>query len=551
MSALDVFDTGTLRELLAKINSETQNGIMEIKTNLKRHELEIYNKWKSLYKKCNPVDYLINSSNTLGKTKCLQNCYENIGKFSTFIQNNYRTLIGMLGMYDSYSTRLKTSAENVDSIVVRIKFLESEINKVISKFKLYISNFCNIGILYVTPLSFYKLYDFIYDFTGEQLKLPILYLDDTLNRVTIYPNKNNINSSTNTATQSETALCDTRLYSSKATDDNHESTPVISVAQQQTPTPVISDNNDDFDITNTSFMDIDEISDVQLELMSIDSANSWFEDELKPTEEILDGLDDVLNLQSVPIYTDQSLFYKLHSDEAINEVLVDRQEAIEYSKIIYGKLLTPDYNIIDNAEIKNYVTMIRMYLRSLYHEKDMREDARGLRVSLPEYLRKAFKVIPVCGDGSCFYSALSVQMIGDSSLSDVLRVIIVYHMKINESWILQNFDIDLKEYTTFDDLVQKSLSSNEYIDGGYPPVMMSIILDKPINIYGYAEGTFLRINSWVFQSLRAYRADQLSEFYIYLHENHYTALELLTNDTSNIPPLDDYKVDVFSTFALV
>lgn len=551
-AALKIFDTNTLRKILSEIDNKVQSEIGQIKTKIKQHELEIYNKWKLLYKKCNPVDYLINSSYTSRRAKCLKDCYDNIDMFSTFISNYTRTLNDMLNMYDSFVTRVKTSAEHVDSIALRVKFIESEIIDVFSEFKIYVTSFGKHGVLYVTPLRFYKLHEFIYIFTGEQLKLPTVDLDKTLEDLAIYLTTNKIEPVNN----AKALICDTRVCSYTTTDDTQ---------RDITASPITS--VDAFGGDNVATINLGDITDIQFEAMSV-ANDDWFEDELKTNEEpavvaTVSAPDDTIAANTTTTTTTitnpttenvntHDLFYRLYDNEEINEILLTHPEVIAYSKIIYEKLLTPDdYNIIDDAEIKNYVTMIRKYLRDLYHEADMRDDARGLQVTLPEYLRKVFRPVSVCGNGSCFYSALSTQMLGNASLASVLRVIIVYHMKINKWWILNNFYIDLSGDTTFNDLVRKSLLSHEYVDGGFTPVMMSIILDKPINIYGHTKNTFIRINSWVFQSLKTHRANQLSEFYLYLHENHYTALELLQNDTSNIPHLDDYKADVFSTFVLI
>lgn len=560
MNALKVFDTSQLRNLLMKIYDKTQTTVIQIKAKLKRHELEIYNKWKILYKKCNPVDYLLNSSCTLSQNNCLRDCYTNIDKFLIFMQTNNRKVRDMLDMYDVNVRSLGTAAEHDDSIILRVIFLESEIIRTISDVKRHVVSFGKHGVLYVTPLRFYKLYEFVEVFIGIPLKLPTLNLDDTLNDLTIYltnnkievPYKKPIYASTTTKPEiGVSELCGTRVCSRKSTDDKHEFVPNTMMETAFYRTDVCRQSGRS-DKSNCSSMNLGDVSDSQFESMSV--ANSWFEDELKPRDDVSDSSehsDDKSVERDTLRNTETSLFHELYNDNTIDDAPWNFQQVLNHSKIIYERLLQPGNEIIYDETIRTYVGIICKYLRGLYRKNVMQENVRGLPIVLPEYLRKVFRAVPVCGDGSCFYSAMSMQIIGDTTLAYILRVIIVYHMQINKWWILNNFYIDLDGNTRFDDVVKKSLLPNEYIDGGYPPVMMSIILHRPINIYGYARGTFVRINPWVFQSLKTHRPDQLSEFYVYLHDNHYTALELLKNDTSDIPQLDDYNANVFSTFESV
>lgn len=563
MNTSEGFDTILLKDFLDKIHEKTRNEITQIKKTLRQHELEIYNKWKVLYKKCNPVDYLVNSSETSRKTLCLQDCYRNIDKFSRFMERNYHTFIDMLSMYDCYMSRLKAAEHDVSTTQRRINVIELNISKATYKLKNYVTSFMS-GILYVTPSRLYKLNDFVRVFTGKSLKLPTVNIKDTLDSLTIYVTKNKSNSTERRNNEKNglgvnEVVCHTRSCNRTGDELVCNSNILQTTTQPQRhndsqPMTVIKDN--EISCQNGVCRRPNEYSLVDDTLdsdsMSIDSADSWFEDELKVSDDTVDMGNSAFRVSHDPeLSTDKSSFHRLHADEEPEDVPLSPEIVYRYNEIVYEKLQTPDYDIIHDVDIKNYVSMIRKYLRNLYHERSIPENTRGLQVSLPEYLRKTFKAIPVCGNGSCFYGALSIQIIGDESLSGVLRVLLVYHMKINKLWIIHNFYINISADKTFDDLIQESLSSNEYIDGGYPPVIMSIILDRPINIYGYEKNTFMRINSWVFQSLKNHRANQLSEFFLYLHENHYTALVLLKNDTSNIPPLEDYKVDVFSTFTLV
>lgn len=587
---IEVFDTDKLSDLLESIHAETRRGIIKTHEDTRRYERDTYDKWRELYKKCNPIDYLINSSASSIKTKCLRDCYDNMNKFLIFITDTHRKLLGMFGVYESYVARAR-SDECDASILRRLGIIESQIIKNVSKLQTYIESFDKLGILYVSPLRFYRLFEFIKVFTGQPLELPTLKIDDTMKSLTIYLR-------TNKKIVTVTGYCvtrnDKRLTTEPMNDTEVQETPrrdyKLPPPSSSSPPPppslpppplvdrgyfcrnsVCRQSARSAKSEISSLINLGDTSDFQFESMSIgdssrirsdiDDTDSWFEDELIvssediPNDLMLLNNDDIEEIVAVDASITDSLYDRLYANyDGDQEMLPSKREAMDYGEIVYAKLNTQStLEIEHDDEIRKYITHIRKYLRSLYNESmnTTRDDPHGLQIALPEHLRKVFRAVSVCGDGSCFYSALSVQMISDSSLARLLRILVVYHMIINKWWILNNFYVNLNGDMTFNDLVKQSLSSREYIDGGYPPVMMSIILNRPINIYGHSKNTFIRINSWVFQSLETHRADQLSEFYVYLDESHYTALALLKNDTSNIPHLDDYKADVFSTFTLV
>uniref|UniRef100_A0A0C9RH44 Vrtn protein n=1 Tax=Fopius arisanus TaxID=64838 RepID=A0A0C9RH44_9HYME len=518
MITIGTLNIPILKNIITQINDETLGKIEEIRGDIKTHEIAIYNKWKNLYKQCNPVDYLLNSSNILHKSKCLQDCYDHIRKFSIFIQNNYDLVLKKFNLYDSYVNRLENYSESSDALGFRLNYIESEVVESIEKFLTFVMKFVNLGLLHVSSNRIYKLSDFILDFTEQSLKLPTLKLNDTIDDLTIYITQNKINS---TVGKVKTGVINSTASSTDMTTTQYDNTNNSDKASDTQPSPIAD--------TEGGLVDLDLDLEAQFEVMMQGGLRK--STNAKPPS---------ISMESPPL---------LNTND-IDDIL-DYTQVIEYNNIIYDKLLldleSPSYDIMYDDEVKKYVVMICKYLRNMYYNESIPEQKDFIKITLPEYLRKTFKAVGVCGDGSCFYNAISVQLIGNTSLANVLRTIIVYHMKLNKWWLITYFYINLNDNKTFEQLIRDSLLSSTYVDGGYAPVMMSIILNKNINIYGYKSGTYLRINLWVFHTTKNHRTNQ--EIYLYLDNNHYSALELWDKNTlSNIPYLTEYQVDAFSDF---
>lgn len=431
---MDILNTQLMIQLINEIIELIDNDVMQIYTDLKSIESQLLKKWLLLYKRCNPLDYLINAQ-----------------QYKRPLKQAFNYCLELLLKYKDYNNELKLSLNQyIDQQDV------TKMKECIKKFHTCVSQFIDTGILCISNDQIYKLEKFIQNFTTSTYKLKL----NNISRIKI--------------------LLDelTKVYES-----NNE----LSTTPQPTTDKPLSFN------TTTTITTITPTSTTTT------------------TSEDLNAMDESLTQ---------------------NDII---QTTIDLRDIV---LLLDVYSIIQNYNIRTILSKISNYLQNQYYNDLLTLNVdSGINVNLPKHLRKAFRIIPICGDGSCFYNALSVQMCGTTDLSLVLRTILVYYMIINESWIIKNFYIS--NNTSFKTLLINSLNSTEYIDDTYPPIMMSLILKRPINIYGQTLNQFIRINPSPVTDTK------IDEFFLYLHDNHYTALAQY-NRQSKPPPLNDYKLDDIS-----
>lgn len=165
---------------------------------------------------------------------------------------------------------------------------------------------------------------------------------------------------------------------------------------------------------------------------------------------------------------------------------------------------------------------------------------RILRNEYDETFKKNFSIIFTTPNGNCLYNAISTCLIGDESLSTILRLLVVYAFKKNYSF----FHNIVTQFEAYSLNFYASEAAREFTWGrDIHLYALSLVLERPIcTFHGYdfrSTSNGLKFN--------ASRLNGKSPIYLsFANKNHWEAIVPNAQDSPNIVPSKSLYNEEFS-----